>query len=673
MKKVYHFFIFLLCGLSSYAQVDNNPYLTEYYTAENGSTLKDLKGHRLLTLKDTTYYIVDLQQHTSTAIPLGQLLGVAPYKVSNAQLTPSGAIFSVATEAGGLYEWRQGVLSLLDDRGFAVRTAGNYLAWVRSAPTPSTPSIVIRDSLYLKDLATQQVTLVEDSVASDIALSKEGMLLYDKVELNSTQITYAYQGGVKTIMTDGAGTPVNMERPKADNGKVLYTARSMAGTWLAFNDGTRVDTLAYLGEYEFPVIDDELSINGGYAAYVTRQDGEASAKSWTYVRDSIGNERLAFSEEGGRWDDYVQTSILGLSPNGDIMVRKDRLPTGMYYCPRVGNKRLITTSYDRVFFEEDTWFMSLRNVLYKMNPDTTLVMNVQPFDKSGFMGSSMQFSADDFIQHFSGPVSGPGQLGKVKISSQPRYGKLTVNGQVVYWERSNEITRDELNNMKYTPNPGIVGVDTLQWQGFNGVTYSYDTAVALHVYPVLDAQPLLRTLKTQYSTAGNPDTVLIVNYPPSRWHTEVKVLLDNTTLLPLTEKGAFVIDPAGLTPGVHQLQVSFSHPLDSISLTRSFTVTAPQPLMALSQQKMGPNGEEALHASPNPFDGQFTVAGLPAEGTFLLSLSDQQGRPVLIQRVVNQSRVVLTVDRNVGKGLYLLNIYDETTSQLVGTLKLLHL
>ncbi|SEL66533.1 Por secretion system C-terminal sorting domain-containing protein [Chitinophaga rupis] len=675
MQKVYSFFFLLLCGMPSYAQIVNNPYLSVYYTAAPGNTIIDQKGNQLLVVKDTTYSIIDMQQHTSTPIPLGQLLGIAPYFVRAAWLTAYGALFSVRTDNNNdqfnlLYEWRQGVLHLLEPRAGAVKAAGNYVAWVRKSETPS---IKPTDSLFLKNLATQQVALVADSVGVEIALSKEGMLIYHNFY---PEIAYKYQNGVNTRITDGAGRDIIIRMAEADNGKVLFVTRydDSWSTWLLLYDGTKIDSVAYCGDHDYSVNHDELKVNGGYIAYVVRQDGEASAKTWTTVEDSAGNSRQGFYEEGGRYETSVWTQVLGLSPNGDAMIHKDRVPTGLYYSPRTGNKKLITTTYDRVFFENNTWFMSQAGVLYKISTDTTLVLNVQPFDKSGLANTVIQFTANDFIQHFSGPVSGPGQLDKIKVTSVPRYGRLTVKGKTVFWERSSEITRAELDSMKYTPNYGIVGVDTLQWQGSNGFTYTtYDTAVALHIYPVLNTPPILRTLETRYSAAGSPDTIQIANYPPTRWHTNVTVLLDSSTVLPVTATGFFIIDPATLAPGLHQLQVTFSHPLDTISTSRSFTITALQPLMVVSGQKQGLIREEVLSVYPNPFDRQFTLAGLPPEGAFILSLSDQQGRPVLVQRVTDQRRIVLTVNTPLGKGLYLLNIYSEDTRQLIGTLRLLHL
>ncbi|HEY8918556.1 MAG TPA: T9SS type A sorting domain-containing protein, partial [Chitinophaga sp.] len=225
----------------------------------------------------------------------------------------------------------------------------------------------------------------------------------------------------------------------------------------------------------------------------------------------------------------------------------------------------------------------------------------------------------------------------------------------------------------YTPNPGIVGIDILQWQGSNGLTYTSDTSVSMTVYPILNTPPILRTLESKYSMAGPPDTILISNYPPVRWHTEVAALLDGATTLPINPNGSFIIDPGTLSAGSHNLQVTFWHPLDTISISRTFTVTAPQPLMARSQQKNGIMVQEHLSISPNPFSQQFTLTGLSPDRAFILSLLDQQGRVVYTQRVVNQGRVAVTVSTPLSKGLYLLNIYDETSRKLTNTIKLLRL
>ncbi|SEM57768.1 Por secretion system C-terminal sorting domain-containing protein [Chitinophaga rupis] len=668
MKQIYATAVFLLCVAFAFAQLNTNPYLSVYYTVPTGNTIRDFSNNRLLVVKDSTCRLINTLQNTSEVITLPRRLVIASGQTNSAWVTPVGALFTVATgsDAVAVYEWRQGQLTLVESHARTLSVSGNYLAWVRGqGPIPSQ----VTDSLFLKNMALQQVTLVDDSVGTDIAMSKEGMAVY--YDYNQ-RIQYIWQNGVRKVIKDRSGRNATFRMPVADNGKILAISQEGLSTLVLYN-GTSVDTLRMLGDETYVIDRTQYSINGGYLAYVVREDG-GYPDSWTYVRDSVGNTREAFHYQGGKYHSYAFTFIRALSPNGDVMVHRDLNPSGLYYSPRTGPQKLIAnTPYERIFNQQNAWFLSQDTILYAIHADSTLPMHIQPFYKTGLANSSIQFTANDFIQHFSGPASGAGQLEKIKITSLPTWGRLTVKGKTVFWERSNEITRAELDSMKYTPNPGIVGFDVLQWQGSNGLTYTSDAAVTLRVYPILNTPPILRTLESKYSMAGGPDTILIANYPPERWHTEVAVLLDSVTALPVSPNGAFIIDPGALSAGLHNLRVTFWHPLDTISISRNFTVTTQQPLMTMSQQKSGVFTQEHLSISPNPFSQQFTLTGLSPEGAFILSLLDQQGRVVYTQRVVNQGRVAVTVSTPLSKGLYLLNIYDENSRRLTSTIKLLRL
>jgi len=202
-----------------------------------------------------------------------------------------------------------------------------------------------------------------------------------------------------------------------------------------------------------------------------------------------------------------------------------------------------------------------------------------------------------------------------------------------------------------------------------------DTPVILRIYPQLNTPPILRTLESSYSRAAGPDTILIANYPIPQARTDVMVLLDNSQVLPIAPDHTFIISPSSYTTGTHHLKVSFKHKLDSISITRSFTITnALSPLMVggdklLVTQEAGP-----LSVWPNPFSEQLTVTGLDANKTYILQLFDVQGKTVLTDRSFNQSKKVLELNGNLFiKGIYYLQVQDAGTKEIVKTIKVLHL
>lgn len=300
-------------------------------------------------------------------------------------------------------------------------------------------------------------------------------------------------------------------------------------------------------------------------------------------------------------------------------------------------------------------------------PDT-----IKPFDRNTLAGTPIRFWAANFKLNFTGKLAG------IRVSSLPAYGKLTIGGKQLVYERSRDVTLAELDSMYYTPNPNIVGVDTLQWMAFNGTEYTKnDTPAILHVYPILTTPPILRTLESSYSITGAPDTILIANYPLPRWHTDVIVLLDNSQQLPVAADHTFIIDPSAYSAGNHQLKVTFKHRLDSISILRSFTITgaALSPLMVSAEYGIGVTQElTLLSVSPNPFSGQLILNGLDWNKTYILRLFDAQGRLVRTDRSFNQSKKVLELSNNtLTKGVYFLEVYDVNSNTVVKTIKLLHL
>lgn len=184
--------------------------------------------------------------------------------------------------------------------------------------------------------------------------------------------------------------------------------------------------------------------------------------------------------------------------------------------------------------------------------------------------------------------------------------------------------------------------------------------------------PILRTLENSYSKTSTPDTILIANYPRPTWHTDTKVVVDNSRILPVDTNKNFILDPALYSTGNHQLKVYFEHPRDSISITRMFTITGGASLMTSHAVKYNTGGNGAsLSVWPNPFDQRFTLSGLDPDKAYTLRIYDAQGRSVLVDCVFYQSQKVLQLSNsNLAKGVYMLEISD---GKEVKKLKLLHL
>ncbi|WP_217602966.1 T9SS type A sorting domain-containing protein [Chitinophaga sp. GbtcB8] len=300
-------------------------------------------------------------------------------------------------------------------------------------------------------------------------------------------------------------------------------------------------------------------------------------------------------------------------------------------------------------------------------PDT-----LKPFERNTLEGTPIRFWASQFKQNYVG------KLKAIRVNRLPAYGKLTIQGKQVFYERSRDISLEEIDSMYYTPYPNIVGVDTLQWMAYNDTALSKnDTPVILRVYPQLNTQPVLRTLKASYSQWGQPENILIANYPRPEAHTDVWVWIDGTQMLPVAADKTFVLSPSMYSAGTHQLKVTFKHKLDSISLIQNFTITgAPAPLM-VGAGRHGITADDItgeLTVLPNPFNGQFTVSGLSWDRSYLLRLYDAQGKLVFTDRSFNQSKKVLNAGNYaVTKGGYYLQVYDMQSKTVVKTIKLLRL
>jgi hypothetical protein len=212
--------------------------------------------------------------------------------------------------------------------------------------------------------------------------------------------------------------------------------------------------------------------------------------------------------------------------------------------------------------------------------------------------------------------------------------------------------------------------------GFNGTEYTKnDTPAILRIYPILNTPPILRTLESAYHTTQGPDTVLIANYPIPQWRTDVTVTADNNRVIPINPARSFIIDPSTYSVGAHTVKVLFKHKLDSISITRSFTISSPFAPMMMANRKFDVPGEGGpLNVSPNPFNQQIMITGLDANKNYTLRLYDAQGRAVLTDRSFNQNRKALQLNGNsLTKGVYFLEIYDDSSKEFIKTIKLLKL
>ncbi|MBW4680306.1 MAG: tandem-95 repeat protein [Microcoleus vaginatus WJT46-NPBG5] len=116
---------------------------------------------------------------------------------------------------------------------------------------------------------------------------------------------------------------------------------------------------------------------------------------------------------------------------------------------------------------------------------------------SGDEDTAISFTAANFTNAFT-DADGD-SLTKIKITALPAQGNLTLNGVSV--ATNQEIAVADLGSLTFTPNPNFNGTLSLGWNGFDGTSYSANTAqINLTVNPINDL-PVVSTV-SKIGSAG---------------------------------------------------------------------------------------------------------------------------------------------------------------------------
>lgn len=90
------------------------------------------------------------------------------------------------------------------------------------------------------------------------------------------------------------------------------------------------------------------------------------------------------------------------------------------------------------------------------------------FTKRTGQNSPLALTASDFLGHFTG--AGSSHLVKVKITSLPSHGTLTLNGSPL--PVNAEIAVASLGGLVFTPEKDWLGTETFAWNGYDGTGYA---------------------------------------------------------------------------------------------------------------------------------------------------------------------------------------------------------
>lgn len=100
-------------------------------------------------------------------------------------------------------------------------------------------------------------------------------------------------------------------------------------------------------------------------------------------------------------------------------------------------------------------------------------------------------------------------LTKIQITKLPENGDLYLNGQII--EKGKEISKSDINNLVYKPDPNFNGNDLFKWKGHDGTDFSNNTAnVQLIINPVQD-KPIVSQI-TKSVIEDTPVTIDITDF-----------------------------------------------------------------------------------------------------------------------------------------------------------------
>ncbi|MCL5735096.1 MAG: discoidin domain-containing protein, partial [Actinobacteria bacterium] len=156
--------------------------------------------------------------------------------------------------------------------------------------------------------------------------------------------------------------------------------------------------------------------------------------------------KLQVSNDAATWMDVYSTTA-GAGGTEDITLAA---PAAGRYVRFLGLQRATQWGYS--FYEFEVYG----------GPAVNHAPTVSSFNKTLIQGTSLTFAAAGFAGAFSDPDAGD-SLQKIKITSLPTQGVLTVNGAAVTVNQ--EVPVAQIGTLTYTPTSGYTGSDSFQWNG----------------------------------------------------------------------------------------------------------------------------------------------------------------------------------------------------------------
>ena len=542
--------------------VEGSPYLTQVFAGND--EIFDFNYNKVLVSNPPAYdlnvpdlnpyvyrsRIVNILTGDSTDIPGNfPVITGQPSFAYSSQLTPYGAIFTTRDSVAlypSLFDWNaDSVYTLAINTIVTEKVAGNYAIWNKDT------------LLYLRNLSTASNKLVAVSGAAD--LGANGVVAYMSNDYN----IYRFANNTSTLLTTNAGNLWNVS-PVTDGVYIAYTKTAPCcnapNVAVYLNTGSSDTLLSTISTPPYSIIPNNIYlINNKFTAY-SKPDTAGNLQIW--LRDSSGgNSQKTFFNN--------TCSMEVLNPNGDVVFTRNvsTFVSRRYFVSRsTGQVSEIGSSLGQVFYKDSSWYLAIGRMLYRIDLQSipnAVLNSIVPVDSAVHL-----FTATDFIRNFTGYAA----LTDVMITRLPANGTLKLNGADV--SINAQISKDNLNQLTYTPNAGVAGIDSFTWNGFNGSTYTPGTAtILLNIGPFKPPQPLISGMNNGYCSTMGIQKIKILNLPHSGPGDSVALQLDSSSWS-IAPDSSFSFNVNSLTAGAHAVQLTYSNVAGSVVLTDSFQVVA---------------------------------------------------------------------------------------------------
>jgi len=611
------------------AFVESSRFLTPVLNSHE--TIVDVRYGKALVADKATGYpvLVDLAGGQRSAPLINQSFSPRSY------VTKNGAVLSWGTAA--VYEWRNGQI-VFQSRGEDLKVAGDYMVWIKSGPVKS-------DTIVRRNL----VTGVRDSAAllnyrGDIDLGPNGIAVYGIQNDTYQSNIFRYDNGKSNALSPSISIRYK-EFPLTDGFDVVYSVSSHYDgdrSVYYYNRKSNTDVqLLNVGKSPYT----GYQLNNGYMAFVRGQ---------VALRDSTGNLRDVTKLPVGA----VEIDLL--NEKGELMVATR--DSGHFFVQSNGVQKKVgalpvTDLWGRVsqsFYDNGVWYLLVGKTLFKVNVDgnDSTVTVPQPV-VTGLLSSYCAAADSQRVKIVNLPAAGSGIAVEVLLDSTrvlpvAADSTFTINPAVLSTGRHNIVVTFSYDTIqKRLP---------LSFMVTAAVTPSLD--VMVNVNPITtDSIPVVITATNVTGGGKQPlytfawDRNFINQLQLEGGNNSVTVaaaefeLGDNVVYARVRTSDQCYTSQTGI---------------DSITINKT-NITAVVDV---------DNPSSPVVIYPNPFRDQIGVSGLLPAKVYILSLYDLQGKLLLHQRVVNQTKAVINPPKGT-EGIFILRVYDEKAKRILGAQKLI--